>query len=193
LAALVWHDTGARSPRLPDGTITGRLRDDLRCALIPDPGGPGRATELERAVGRLTAALGPATTWLEAASSARRAAATLTLADRGVLGPGLLRASEHMGDLVTHADPGLIEDLAAGALASLDQETPASRERLEATLRAWLDHHGSAGAMAEALHVHPQTVRYRLARLRELFGEMLEEPGFRFELALALRARRGAA
>ncbi|MGH2714951.1 MAG: helix-turn-helix domain-containing protein, partial [Thermoleophilaceae bacterium] len=37
---------------------------------------------------------------------------------------------------------------------------------------------------------HPQTVRYRLARLRELFGERLDEPDGRFELELALRARR---
>jgi DNA-binding PucR family transcriptional regulator len=36
--------------------------------------------------------------------------------------------------------------------------------------------------------VHPQTVRYRVRQLRELFGEALEEPDGRFELALALRA-----
>jgi DNA-binding PucR family transcriptional regulator len=42
--------------------------------------------------------------------------------------------------------------------------------------------------MARELHVHPQTVRYRLAQLRELFGERLDDPDARFELALALRA-----
>jgi DNA-binding PucR family transcriptional regulator len=31
-------------------------------------------------------------------------------------------------------------------------------------------------------------VRYRLARLRERFGETLEDPDARFELELALRA-----
>jgi DNA-binding PucR family transcriptional regulator len=30
-------------------------------------------------------------------------------------------------------------------------------------------------------------VRYRLAKLRDLFGERLEDPESRFELALALR------
>jgi DNA-binding PucR family transcriptional regulator len=44
--------------------------------------------------------------------------------------------------------------------------------------------------VAKALHVHPQTVRYRLARLRELFGSRLDDPDGRFELELALRARR---
>jgi DNA-binding PucR family transcriptional regulator len=37
--------------------------------------------------------------------------------------------------------------------------------------------------------VHPQTVRYRLARLRERFGADLDDPDARFELELALRAQ----
>ena len=32
-------------------------------------------------------------------------------------------------------------------------------------------------------------MRYRLTRLRELFGDALEDPEARFELELALRAR----
>ena len=45
--------------------------------------------------------------------------------------------------------------------------------------------------MAGELDVHPQTVRYRLKQLRELFGERLEDPEARFELSLALRAAEG--
>ena len=44
--------------------------------------------------------------------------------------------------------------------------------------------------IAAALDVHPQTVRYRVRQLRDLFGERLEDPEARFELSLALRARR---
>jgi DNA-binding PucR family transcriptional regulator len=40
--------------------------------------------------------------------------------------------------------------------------------------------------VAEELHVHPQTVRYRLVQLRELFGTTLEEPTARAALLLAL-------
>jgi DNA-binding PucR family transcriptional regulator len=43
--------------------------------------------------------------------------------------------------------------------------------------------------------VHPQTVRYRIAKLRELLGGAMDEPQGRFELDLALRIaepRRGA-
>ena len=43
--------------------------------------------------------------------------------------------------------------------------------------------------MAAALDVHPQTVRYRVRQLRDLFGDRLEDPDARFELSLALRVR----
>lgn len=42
--------------------------------------------------------------------------------------------------------------------------------------------------MAEALHVHTQTIGYRLTQLRKLFGNALDEPTTRFELEIALRA-----
>jgi DNA-binding PucR family transcriptional regulator len=42
--------------------------------------------------------------------------------------------------------------------------------------------------VAAELHVHPQTVRYRVARLRELLGQRLESAEGRFELEMALRA-----
>ena len=41
--------------------------------------------------------------------------------------------------------------------------------------------------MAADLHVHPQTVRYRLKQLRELFGPDLDgDPDTRLRLTLAL-------
>ena len=59
--------------------------------------------------------------------------------------------------------------------------------RLEETLRAWIDHPGRPTEVARAVHIHPQTARYRLRRLRELLGD-IDDPATRFELALALRA-----
>jgi len=79
-------------------------------------------------------------------------------------------------------------DLPGGSDLPPLAELPAgARLRLSETLRAWLDHQGRIPPIAEALHVHPQTVRYRLGRLRELFGAALEDPQARFELELALR------
>ena len=60
------------------------------------------------------------------------------------------------------------------------------------TTAAWLDHRGNAAEMARALHIHPQTARYRVARLRELVGDSLDDPDSRFELELSLRAKENA-
>ena len=59
---------------------------------------------------------------------------------------------------------------------------------MTATALAFIRHRGNAPAMAAAMGVHPQTARYRLARLRELYGADLEDPDARLELELALRA-----
>jgi DNA-binding PucR family transcriptional regulator len=48
----------------------------------------------------------------------------------------------------------------------------------------------NANEVAAALHVHPQTVRHRLRRLTDLFGDQLRDPRRRFELEPALRAER---
>ncbi|WP_435842449.1 helix-turn-helix domain-containing protein [Streptomyces collinus] len=42
--------------------------------------------------------------------------------------------------------------------------------------------------VAARLHLHPQTVRYRLRRLKQLFGDALDEQDTRLDLILALRA-----
>jgi DNA-binding PucR family transcriptional regulator len=91
--------------------------------------------------------------------------------------------------LIVHADPSLLAELAELRLAPLSGRSDHSRARLRETLAAWLDHHGNVPETARALHVHPQTVRYRMTQLRELFGDALEDPQLRFELSLAVRAR----
>ena len=60
---------------------------------------------------------------------------------------------------------------------------------MEDTALAYVREQGNAAAMARALEIHPQTARYRLARLRELVGDELDDPDARLELELALRAR----
>ena len=96
-------------------------------------------------------------------------------------------AEDHLATLVLHADRELAADLAASRLAPLADLADGPRARLTETLRAWLDRPGQVQAVAAELGVHPQTVRYRLRQLRDLFGTRLEDPEARFELALALR------
>ena len=131
---------------------------------------------------------GPAVPVAEAARSFRLACAALALAEeRGVEAP--LAVDAHRFDLLSRAEPSLVAALASERLTPLAGETVNSRARLEATLLAWLRHAGSVTGAANELGVHPQTVRYRLNRLRELFGAALEDPDARFELELVLRAR----
>jgi hypothetical protein len=58
----------------------------------------------------------------------------------------------------------------------------------EQTLRVYLDEMGSVTAAARALHVHPNTLRYRLIRMEELFGVDLADASER--LALHLQVHR---
>ncbi|MEA2279009.1 MAG: hypothetical protein QOC78_3969 [Solirubrobacteraceae bacterium] len=163
----------------------------LVIAWVPDPEAPGRRSQLEAALHGERAALGPAVPLDRTALSLARARAAHALAVDRLLGDGagLIVADEHLPALLLHAGDGtLAADLADRVLAPLGELRPGPRTRLRATLRAWLDHPGQVTRMARELHVHPQTVRYRLAQLRELFGERLDDPDARFELSLALRA-----
>src|SRR5205807_438809 len=94
---------------------------------------------------------------------------------------------------VLFRDTRLLGELADRRLAPLAALSPAALARLEQTLLAWLRHQGAVPAVAAELHVHRQTVRYRLARLRELLGDALDDPEARLELELALRGRALAA
>ncbi|MGH2890615.1 MAG: PucR family transcriptional regulator [Solirubrobacteraceae bacterium] len=173
---------------LPAGTIREAIGDVL-CALVPDPDGPAQRAAIERAVLRAGAVAGLGTTvdWTQVRISFTRARAALELAIEAG-GPRLVAARDRAGDLLLRADPGLAAELAAEWLAPLGQLSPGASERLRETLRVWLSEQGRLGLVAQRLGVHPQTARYRLGRLRELFGPALDDPESRFWLELALRA-----
>lgn len=176
-------------PRLPADAIVETV-GDVVCALVPDPERPGRREQLAHAVGpRHVAALGPPVAWGDAALSLARARAVLDLVAEGAApGHGVLDARDHATALLLRSDRRLVQELVRARLAPLAELGPGPRRRLTETLCAWLAGQGRLQAVAERLHVHPQTVRYRLGQLRELFGDALEDPQRRFELELALRA-----
>jgi hypothetical protein len=194
LAALVYKPASPDrvAAHLPEGTLVATI-DELAIALIPDPAAPGRRGEIERALRGRPGELGSEVPWEQAAASAERARAIRRIREAGMLeGEGLLAVEDHLAELLTLADPDLLDELAERRLAPLGELTAGARERLEETLLAWLDNQGVVRESADALHVHPQTVRYRVAQLRELFGEDLDDPAVRYELLLVLRARRTA-
>ena len=182
------YEAFARSAR--DQTVLGPREGEFVGALF-DPEGPGRRERLrlsaERTGTRL--ALGPVVPLSGARDSLARARALLALMLAGLAGDDALEsAEEHRLELLLGAEPGLASELAERRLAPLREVAgEATRLNLTQTLRAWLRSPGQRKTIALELGVHPQTVRYRMTRLRELFGEQLDDPDGRFELELALR------
>ena len=184
--AIAGEHRSAVASRLPAGAISEAI-GEFTCALITDPDGPGRRALIERAVERSGARAGLGTTvdWTQARISFARARAALDLTDHA---PGLIAAAEHAGDLLLHSDRMLATELAQQWLSPLEGLSPGSRARLTETLTVWLAEQGRLGQVANRLEIHPQTARYRLGRLRELFGDALDDPDSRFWLEMALRA-----
>jgi PucR-like helix-turn-helix protein len=142
--------------------------------LVPDAGGTARAGLLRSLEGR-DAVVGPARPWQEVAGSYARAVRAARL---GIgTGGGALDTDRVLPELVLRADDDALADLRAQVLAPLDE-----------TLRSWLLHQGRRERVAAELFVHPQTVRYRMGQLRDLFGARLEEPATVLALTLALGA-----
>ncbi len=187
VVAIGGEQRGIAASRLPAGSISEAF-GDLTCALVADPDGPGQRAAIERAVLAAGASGGLGTTvdWTQARISFARARAALELADQPV---AFVSARERAGELLLRADLRLAEELVADRLAPLRELTPGSRARLTETLVVWLAEQGRLGQVAERLGIHPQTARYRLGRLRELFGDVLDQPDGRFWLELALRAQ----
>jgi DNA-binding PucR family transcriptional regulator len=157
--------------------------------LVPDPGGGSRGQLLRVLAGR-PAVVGPSRPWTDAASSYRRAVRASTVVAPG---PEVVDTDEHLAALVLGADPEALADLRSRVLAPLTGLRAGSADRLAETLRSWLLHQGRREAVAADLVVHPQTVRYRMTQLRELYGDRLTDPEAVLELlvALAVPARAG--
>jgi hypothetical protein len=204
---------GSNPGPLPADALADLTRRDP-CLLIADPGGPGRRRQLATALrGWLPAAshpgasppspgplaaVGPAVPLTGASGSLRWAGQALALARRGLLragsdadgAAGIIWCADHLPTLVLLADTELAAALSRDALAPLRQLRPGQADRLARTLLAWLESADDANAAALRLHVHPQTIRYRLRQVSGLFGDALSDPDARFRLLLALRVRR---
>ncbi len=145
--------------------------------LVPDVHGRRRAALLSGLRERRVV-VGPAKPWREAELSYARAL-------RGYAA-GLRDTDQHLVEMVLGADTDALADLRSSALAPLAHLRPATADKLAETLRSWLLHQGRRDEVAAELFVHPQTVRYRMQQLRELFGDDLEDPRVVLALTVAL-------
>jgi hypothetical protein len=202
---LLQPGSGPETLLLPPGVLADWTAADP-CLLVPDPDGPGRQAALDQALRGRPAVIGPSVPLARAAQSLRWARHARALAQSGALPDGLngpagltgphwltgatpVRCDQHLSTLLILADEDLAAALRDRCLAPLARLRPAQRDRIAETLLAWLQLGENAAEVAQRIHVHPQTVRYRLRQITELFGDQLRDPGCRFELQLALRIR----
>ena len=158
----------AEAPGLGEGALL----------LVPDAH-ERRRTALLRTLRDRGSIAGPAVPWLDVRRSVDRA---LRARELGIE----LDTEAELPRLVLHADESALADLRARVLAPLEGLRPGTAEKLADTLRAWLLHMGRRDDIAAALFVHPQTVRYRMGQLRDLYGDRLEDPDTVLALTLAL-------
>jgi DNA-binding CsgD family transcriptional regulator len=187
--ALGRRPTGGRQPAFaPD--ILADLGRHTPSLIVPDPDGPGRAKLIDRALSDCLAVIGPTVPIAEAGRSMEWARKTLALVERGVIeATGVTRSVQHMSTLILFQDEELLAELSRLRLAPLAHLRSSQQDRLAETLLAWLQSGRNANEVALRLHVHPQTVRYRLRQLEDLFGDQLLDPDQRFDLEIVLRAR----
>ncbi|MET7913990.1 helix-turn-helix domain-containing protein [Streptomyces avermitilis] len=162
----------------PSTLVLDDLPDATGVLLVPD----ADRSHLLRQLTDRTAVVGPARPWTRASASYARAVRARSLSS------DIRDTEDHLPELVLSADADAFADLRARALAPLRTLPVATARRLEETLRAWLLHQGRREEAAAALFVHPQTVRYRMSQLRELFPD-LASPQRVLELTLAVGLR----
>ncbi|MGW6605960.1 PucR family transcriptional regulator [Streptomyces sp. NPDC055036] len=180
----------AVAPAVGQGVLLDMEAEQPRM-VVPDPDAAGRPELLRRAMTGWAGAIGPPVPLVDAAKSLRWAEAAVRLMERGLLPAGeVLHCTEHTEALVLLQPEELIDDLARRTLAPLAHCGRTHGRRLAETLLAWLETRGGAPEVAGRLGVHPQTVRYRLRQIRELWGDEIDDPDRRFELELVLRAQR---
>ncbi|HZU39962.1 MAG TPA: helix-turn-helix domain-containing protein [Solirubrobacteraceae bacterium] len=181
------HDPHAVAGRIGPDALSS---DEAHCVIVPDPEPARRRRLVDRACIGFPAAVGPPVDPEGALRSLAWARETLALVLAGRL-PAVPapRAEENLLALALARGSDLLDALAA-RLGLEDRAVAEGRIDLETTLLTWLRLDRSATAAAAVLHLHPQTVRYRVARARELLGPVLDDPSGRFELETVLHARR---
>jgi hypothetical protein len=178
----VGHALSAVPPStlIPSDEVPGQP-EGMATLLVPSTGSASDRKRLLGALRGTDAVVGPAVGWLEVAASFDRAVRC-----RALDVPGVVDTEAHLPELVLGADAAAMADLRARVLAPLGELRPSTAEKLTETLRSWLLNHGRREAVAAELFVHPQTVRYRVGQLREVYGDRMDDPRWVLEATLAL-------
>ncbi|MEV0405064.1 PucR family transcriptional regulator ligand-binding domain-containing protein [Actinoallomurus sp. NPDC050550] len=183
---------------LPIGSAVG-LVDDEAVALVP-AAGPDLAGEIRQALlvlapgltdGGLAVGVSKATTAEGLRGAVKEARHARSLAADGtdpvrVVGPGELATHALLLANVPDDARTMFRDRVLGPLRAYDE---AHRTDLIRTLEVFLQVSGSWTRCADQMHLHVNSVRYRIQRIEELTGRDLACLEDRVDLFLALRLR----
>src|SRR5436190_22307721 len=104
------------------------------------------------------------------------------------------RSVAHIDDVSSHAVLHHLSELArdrpdlmAGRVSELAAQDADKGTSWVSTLRAYLDAFGDVAVAAQRVNVHPNTFRYRIRRIGEVFGIDLDDPDERLVAELQLR------
>jgi hypothetical protein len=156
--------------------LTPRVRIERLCALLTElTNGPVGLSEPYENLDQTPAALRQARLAYQAAATSSH---------------GLVRY-EHVPIAVLLASaPDAAASVARAILGPVLALPESECDSILTTLRVWFAQEGATSAAAAKMHLHRNTVRYRLRRLEELTGRSLTQPTGIAELHLALEATR---
>lgn len=173
---------------LPHDVLAARAADHTVMA-IPGDAKPRLLDRVMASMGTSLGGQGPVVDRESIRDSYQSARALLNLAHRRGDHPGtMLRLAGNEVDLMVLRDERLAAILADAALRPFAKVPEARREALIATLSAWLVQPDQPLAIAQAMNLHVQTIRYRVRQLREVLGDAIDNPQERARLLLAVRA-----
>lgn len=143
------------------------------------------ATELNAAVGRISAHAGHAVNRVESLPDSLAAARSV----RQVSGDAVVVHLEDVwAQLVLARAVDAVRDGIPDPVDALLAHDVEHDSDLAGTLAAWLTHPAAPRVAAQQLHIHPNTLRYRMVRVREVLDADPDDPDTRLALALRLRA-----
>ncbi|MFD8540254.1 PucR family transcriptional regulator [Streptomyces rubrogriseus] len=188
------------------GCVTARSGRRLYVLLPAEDGetDPARAlAATARSVPRgvLFAGVGPVAADLSGLPASREAAELVVrvLRERAARRPAadVVSAVAAFGEVVPEVSALRVLDLIAplweslsGPVHAMVEHDRAHGSEYGASVGAYIDAFGDTGTAAQRLNVHPNTLRYRLRRARELFGVDLADPTLRLLADLGMRLAR---
>lgn len=164
-------------PARPGGRLQDWVRDLIGQRMLPHEGlaaGVGRRCASPR---DFAESFGEASLALDLARREPEPGAVFTAADLGLT--GLLAAGG--------SSRKTLESLVDGTLGPLLAADATDGTDYVRTLRGWLSQDRHLERTAALLHVHPNTVRYRIGRMQDVLGLDLKSVDNRFQIDLALR------